>query len=118
VQTLVVANLNAAGDGVYYYGHVRAQQTNGERGMRFNFWVDASRNAVGSGILTTGTVGPTGYTDVAAVPWTTVGVPVGWGITEANLVGNQVQVLFNGAAGQTVQWKLVFTRLLMNGATP
>lgn len=117
-QTLVMANLPAAGDGVYYYGHVRAQQTNGQRGFRYNFWVDASRNAIGTNILTTGTIGPTGYVDVATPPWNTIGVPAGWGVVEANVVGNQIQVVFGGAAGQTVQWQLTFTRLLMNGATP
>jgi len=118
-QTLVVANLAAVGARVFYYSTIVAQQTNGDRAMRANYWTDASRNAAGSGILTSGNIGPNGYTDVPpSLPWTTVVVPAGWGIVEANLVGDQVQILFGAAAGQTVEWRIVVQRLLLGGATP
>lgn len=117
-QTIVIANLPVVGAGVFYGGTISARQSNGQRGFRFTFWTDAARNAVGSGILTQGTIGPSGYTDVAAVPYTTPGVPVGYAVVEANLVGNQVQVLFGGPAGQTVRWGWLFERILMGGATP
>jgi hypothetical protein len=117
-QTLTIANLPIVGAGVYWYLSIRGQETNGQRGARFNYWADASRNAVGTNGVVLGTVGPTGYTDVATPPWTTIAVPVGWGFTAINIVGNQTQFQFNGAVAQTVQWKTIVQRIFMSGATP
>lgn len=118
VQTLVMANFPVVGARVYYYGEFAAEQNNSNRGFRFNFWVDASRNAIGSNVLTTGTIGPTGFTDIATAPWNTIGVPAGWAFNPTNLVGNQLQIQFNAAAAQTVQWMWQLTRFLLWGATP
>lgn len=117
-QVIVVANLPVVGAGVYYFGSARGQETSGERGFRFNFWCDVSRNAIGTGGLNLGVVGPTGYTDAGLVPWSTIAVPVGWGWAHMNIVGDQVQNIFFGAAAQTVEWRWQIDRLLLAGATP
>lgn len=119
VETIIVANLNAPGDGVFYRLTVRAQEDNGERAMRANFWVDASRNVAGTNGLTSGNIGPNGYTDVPpSMPWTTIGVPAGWNFNPLDIVGDQVRVQLQGPVGQTIQWRVVIERLLMWGATP
>lgn len=118
VQTAVIANFPVVGGGVYYRAVLRGQQTNGQRGFRADFWCDASRNAIGTNGLQTGNIGPTGYTDAALAPWNTVGVPAGWAVNTLNIVGNQIQVQWNGAAGQTVEWWLVAERIFLSGATP
>lgn len=116
-QTVRVATLPAIGDAVFWYLSLRGDQTNGQRGMRFNYWADASLNAIGLNGLVTGTIGPTGFTDIATPPWTTIGVPASWAINAINIAGNDVQFQWNGAAGQTVRWRVQIERILIGGAS-
>ena len=118
VQTVRIADLPAVGAGVYFRATLRGQQDNGQRGFRADFWCDASRNAIGTNGLQAGNIGPTGYTDAALAPWNTIGVPAGWNVATMVVVGNTINVQFNGAVGQTVAWWFVAERILLNGATP
>lgn len=118
VQTLVLANYPVIGAGGFFYGTCMGVQDDGVRGARVTFWLDGARNAIAFAAAQNGNIGPTGYTDAAAQPWTTVGVPVGWAFATVNIVGNQQQFQFNAAAGQTVRWTTVVQRILVGGATP
>lgn len=117
VETRDIVTLPGNGAGMFGYGSVKAAQDNGENGMRFNFWIDFDRNSAGSNALITGTVGPTGFTDVALPPWNNVGVPAGWAFNALNLSGTILQAQFNGAAGQNVNWRIVYNICLVGGAT-
>lgn len=89
----------------------------GDRGGWFKAWVSCARSSTGVGFLITGTIGPTGYTDLVAAPWTTPGIPIGWAFIGVAIAGNDLVLNFNGAAGQTIQWKIRGHRAFSGGAT-
>jgi hypothetical protein len=117
LQSYRVANLAAVGSSVAVYATFHGTQDGGERFGRFNFWWDASRNGVGVGELVQGTIA-NGYTDPAALPFTTPGFPPTWAIPALVLVGNIVNLTWAGAAAQTVRWRISGTRSFVGGATP
>lgn len=75
-----------------------------------------ARNAIGANLLAPVTFGATGYTDAALQPWSTIGVPAGWICSCDFQVGNSINIVIQGAAGQTVQWSTLILRHGFNGA--
>lgn len=117
VQTQNVAVLAAVGAAIKFHVSLQGVQDNGQRGLVVEWIGNAARNAIGNGFGTPVAIGPTGFTDAAAVPWTTIGVPAGWAAVVA-FVGTTLQVQFNAAAGQNVNWQLdQLERYLLGGAT-
>lgn len=123
-QTVVLARHPVDGAAASVELDIRGAQTGpaaadrGDRGGWFKAWIQSSRSAGGTNFLITGLIGPTGYEDPAGVPWTTVGVPVGWAFIGIAIVGTDLVITFNGAAGQTIQWRLRGPRSFAGGATP
>lgn len=110
-----IGTLGVVGAAITFRIRLDGQQDNGERGLYFAPEGDAARSAVGSGIGTPIFIGPVGYTDAVFVPWTTLGVPVGWTATLA-VVATVLQLSFNAAALQTVHWRGMIERWAHNGA--
>lgn len=105
VQAVSLGTLPAAGAAVTFQVRLTMtrQDAAGQMGAYFAPEGDGARNATGSGFVTAILIGPTGYTDAVAVPWTTIaGLPVGWG-TGVALVGANLQLQWNAAAGETVE---------------
>lgn len=104
LQTIDVGQLPAAGAAVAF--QIRLTMTRldlaGQMGSFFAPEGDGARNATGLGFATPIFIGPTGYTDAAAVPWTTLGLPAGWAMGVA-FAGAILQLQWNAAAGQTVE---------------
>jgi hypothetical protein len=116
VQTITLGTNAAVGTAISFRVRLMGVQNNGERGLYFAPEGTGARNAIGNGLGTPILIGTTGYTDAAAVPWTTIGVPAGWAATLAFVV-NVLTLSFNGAAGQTVIWRGMMEVWYHNGAT-
>lgn len=118
LQSLRIGALPVIGAGLHVYATFFGTQDGGQRQYRFNFWWDAARNAVGAGDLVSGTIA-NGYTDPAALPYTTPGnPPIGWTVPALVIAANIVSVTWSGAAGQVVRWRVSGTRSFVGGATP
>lgn len=123
-QQTVLAQLPVDGAGVKIELDVWAQQVGplaadaGDRAGWFHCFILASRNSVGINFLFGVTIGPTGYTNVATLPWTAVAVPAGWNLIGVAVVGSSIVLNYNAAAGQTVEWRLRASRSFTGGATP
>jgi hypothetical protein len=119
VQRYQIANFPAIGDGVSWYVHIHGVETNGDRVGFVITWGGANRNSVGTGGQQLGAIGPGGTTDVGVNPWTGAGaLPAGWGVSTMDIVGNTAGVLFNGAVGNTVRWRVFGLRGFFGTATP
>lgn len=123
-QQVVLAQLPADGAAASVEFKISGSQTGpaaadaGDRGGWFHAWVQAARNSIGTNFLITGLIGPSGYTDILFVPWTTIGVPAGWAFIGVAIAGTSLVLNFNGAAGQTIAWRIRGHRSFAGGATP
>lgn len=124
-QTVVIATLPIVGASAFWDGTMNARLVAGGGGTGTSgAWAlnvtRADVNAIGVGAGPLIAVGPTFYTTAVAVPWTgaAAGMPVGWGYVAPAIVGIQLVIGFNGAAGQTIEWVFSGRRFLSGGATP
>lgn len=113
------ASLPAAGAAINFYAIFTGQQSTGERSLFRHTQAGYARAAAGeNSIAPVAAVVTSGYEDPGGVPWNTlVANPVGWG-GGVNFLpgGNIIQVAFNGAAGQTIDWKVVIFAIPYFGA--
>lgn len=104
------ATLPAIGDAVDYFFMFFGHRTNGDDCLFRQSQGGFARNAIGSNSLNpVAGVVMSGFdeTGLGTAPWNNlVANPAGWG-GGVNFLpgGNIIQVAFNGAAGETVQWK-------------
>lgn len=110
------------GSAINFFAMFYGQQTTGDRALCR--WTDAgyARNGVGENALApVAAVVTSGYDESASgmAPWNNLlANPPGWGGGATFLPGgNIIQVAFNGAAGQTIQWKCFIIAIPFNGAT-
>lgn len=119
VQTRDIAELPAVGAGVLFQIRLSGTRIDaadeGEAGLYFAPEGAGDRNATGVGVGTPILIGPTGFVDAVLVPWTTIAVPAGWAATVA-FAGNVLQLTFNGAAGEDVEWTGYIWAWFKNGA--
>jgi hypothetical protein len=117
-QTFNVGTLAAVGASILFDVVLMGTKTNAQEGLYARWMGQAARNATASGIGLILVAGPTGFTDPAAAPYTAApAVPAGWAANIA-LAGTIVQLQYNGAAGDTIDWRIVvLQRFLVNGAT-
>lgn len=110
------ADLAAVGSALGFEGFLFGQRSNGEQAA-FAWRVGGfARNAVGANGLAPVTFGPSGYTDVATPPWTTPGLPAGWGAAIDWQIGNQLGAIMVGVAGVTIAWRALVFRFPFWGA--
>lgn len=112
-----VVTLGAAGAALGYEGFVWGARDDGTEGAIVWRLGGFARNAAGSNLLAPVFFGPSGYVDPPpAVPWTTPGLPAGWGIAADFQVGDTMQVVVVGVAGVTIQWRALLFRAGFWGA--
>lgn len=104
VQTINLGTVAAIGNAVQFSARLTVTRTDAaneaEDGAYFAPEGDGARSVNGVGFATPIFVGPTGYSDPALPPWTTIVVPVGWGFAVV-FAGSTLQLQWNVAAGQT-----------------
>lgn len=120
VQTVVLGRLPVDGAQVHINVETIAEQSNGQRGAWSLNNATAARNVNGSNSTQHITLLQS-YTDVVTPPWTTVAagaMPAGWAFVAPTVAGTDFQIQFNGAAGQTISWRIYGSVVLQRGATP
>jgi len=118
VTTVVLARLVVVGASAHVNIETIGQQDNAENGAWSLNNASAARNAIGSNANQFITI-LSSYTDAAAPPWTTVAAgawPAGWAFVAPAVVGTDFQIQFNGAAGQTIRWRVYGSLVLQWGA--
>lgn len=114
-QVYTWATLGAVGASVGFEALLYGQRDDGTMGA----WVwrigNFARNAIAANVAAPVNF-QTGYTDAALQPWSTLGTPAGWIASVDFVTGNDIQVAFQGVAGQTIQWNCLIFRMGMNGA--
>jgi len=117
-QTFNIGTLAAVGASILFDVVLMGTKTNAQEGLYARWMGQAARNSTANGLGFALAVGPTGFTDAAAAPYTAVpALPAGWAANIA-FAGNVLQLQYNGAAADTVDWQIVVLhRFLLNGAT-
>lgn len=112
-------NLPAAGAGASFNANLYAQQDNGQRAFNQTYVGQVNRNGTGTGAGLTISVGPGGYVDPAAIPWTTPGAPAGWNGTPIDLSASPtISFQVQGVAATNIDWFFVLNDVsLFGGAT-
>lgn len=119
VVTVVLAQLPIDGAQAHVNLETIAERSNGQAGAWSLNNATAARNVNGSNAAQHITILQS-YTDIVTPPWTTVAagaMPAGWAFVAPAVVGTTFQLQFNGAAGQTISWRVEGTLVLQRGAT-